>query len=168
MDFKLELGKAIGAVVGMEAEEVSSWMEVPPESAMGDYAFPCFRLAKTMRKAPPMIAAELAQQVEKPDFVERVEVKGAYLNFFLDKATVQMWAIEQAFEIEFPTRRTRSTSASRCNSPPPTIRRSTLRRKPTERAGRRRSRRPRACGASATSTTSARRSARGVSPRSTA
>ena len=90
------------------------------------------------------------------------------MAFFLDKATVQMWAIEQAFEIEFPTRRTRSTSASRCSSPRRTIRRSTPRRKPTARAGRRRSRRPRACGASATSTTSARRSARDVSPRCTA
>lgn len=98
MDFKLELGKAIGAVVGMEAEEVSSWMEVPPESAMGDYAFPCFRLAKTMRKAPPMIAAELAQQVAKPDFVERVEVKGAYLNFFLDKATFAKAVLEEIAE----------------------------------------------------------------------
>ncbi len=87
MDIKLELGRAIGAVVQMEAEEVAGWMEIPPDTAMGDYAFPCFRLAKTMRKAPPAIAAELAQQVEKPAFVEKIEVKGAYLNFFLDKAS---------------------------------------------------------------------------------
>ena len=53
---------------------------------MGDFAFPCFKLAKTFRKAPPMIAKELSEKIEKPDFLSEIKVMGGYLNFFVDKS----------------------------------------------------------------------------------
>ena len=53
---------------------------------MGDFAYPCFRLAKVFRKAPPMIAAELIEKIEKPAFIAKMQVVGAYINFFVDKS----------------------------------------------------------------------------------
>ena len=53
---------------------------------MGDYAFPCFRLAKAMRKAPAAIAAELKDKLVLPAGITRAEVAGGYLNFFEDRA----------------------------------------------------------------------------------
>ncbi|MBQ6845984.1 MAG: arginine--tRNA ligase, partial [Oscillospiraceae bacterium] len=85
MDNKKELAAALSKVVGTEAEELVNWLETPPNPQMGDYAFPCFRLAKTMRKAPPAIAQEISEKIELPAFISRAEVAGPYLNFFADK-----------------------------------------------------------------------------------
>jgi arginyl-tRNA synthetase len=57
-------------------------LEVPPDPQLGDYAFPCFTLAKTLRKAPPLIAKELAGKLSA-DFLEKVVATGPYVNFFL-------------------------------------------------------------------------------------
>lgn len=69
----------------LDTELVRGILEIPPKADMGDFAFPCFQLAKTMRKAPQMIAAELSDKIEKPDMIDRIEVQGAYINFFLKK-----------------------------------------------------------------------------------
>jgi arginyl-tRNA synthetase len=86
MDFKLEIAKLLAAAVPMELEEAFAAIEVPPNAEMGDYAYPCFKLAKVFRKAPPMIAAELMEKLEKPDFIDEIKVQGAYLNFFTNKS----------------------------------------------------------------------------------
>ena len=73
------------AIEVLNAEQISELLEQPPKKEMGDYAFPCFRLAKELHKAPPLIAKDIADSLEKADFVEKVEVLGAYINFFLNK-----------------------------------------------------------------------------------
>jgi arginyl-tRNA synthetase len=60
-------------------------LEVPPDPALGDFALPCFPLAKTLKKAPPVIAKELAASLKKPAFVDRIVATGPYVNFFLKK-----------------------------------------------------------------------------------
>ncbi len=60
-------------------------LEVPPDPALGDFALPCFPLAKAMKKAPPLIAKELAASLKKPAFVDRIVATGPYVNFFLKK-----------------------------------------------------------------------------------
>ena len=85
MENKLRIAAAIAAQTGLEADQLRDWLETPPDPAMGDYAFPCFRLAKTMRKAPPAIAAELAGSLGHIDGIASMEAKGGYLNFFADK-----------------------------------------------------------------------------------
>jgi len=85
MDFKLEIAKKINALVDMEVERALELIEIPPQPSMGDYAFPCFQLAKVMRKAPNMIAAELSGKVEPDSVVERAEAAGGYLNFFINR-----------------------------------------------------------------------------------
>lgn len=56
------------------------------DAAFGDWCLPCFKLAKVLRNAPPRIAAELAEKIEKPVWLDKVEAVGGYLNFYLDKA----------------------------------------------------------------------------------
>ncbi|NLW12503.1 MAG: arginine--tRNA ligase, partial [Clostridiaceae bacterium] len=86
MDFRQEIVKALAARTGLAEDQIDVWLEIPPQSHMGDFAFPCFRLAKTMRKAPPMIAAELADVLATADFIERTETAGGYLNFFVRRS----------------------------------------------------------------------------------
>ncbi|MBQ2985691.1 MAG: arginine--tRNA ligase [Clostridia bacterium] len=86
MDHRTAIAKALSALTGMEADTLRDWIENPPNTDMGDYAFPCFRLAKTMRKAPPAIAAELQASLELPAGFSEARAVGGYLNFFADKS----------------------------------------------------------------------------------
>ena len=86
MDTRNDIALAISAATGMDAAELLSYIEIPPDSSMGDYAFPCFRLAKAMRKAPTAIAAELKDKLALPAGITSAEVAGGYLNFFDDRA----------------------------------------------------------------------------------
>lgn len=70
-------------IEGMTNDEIASFIEIPPRPEMGDFAFPCFRLAKTMRKAPNMIAADIKEAIGDVDFLDKIDVQGAYLNFYI-------------------------------------------------------------------------------------
>ena len=72
-------------VEGLEKEEIRSMIETPADSKMGDYAFPCFKLAKILRKAPPMIAKGIAEAIGDDAMFEKVEQVNAYVNMFLKK-----------------------------------------------------------------------------------
>lgn len=69
----------------LDRKTVEGILEIPPKADMGDYAFPCFQLAKTLHKAPPAIAADIAEKIGAVNILDKLEVKGAYLNFFLKK-----------------------------------------------------------------------------------
>ena len=84
LDYKLVIAGKIGEILDVETDRLVGLMEVPPRPEMGDYAFPCFQLAKTLRKAPNAIATELKEKLDIPE-VERIETLGPYLNFFLKK-----------------------------------------------------------------------------------
>ncbi len=84
MDFKTEIAKLIADKAGITAEECFGYIEVPPQKEMGDFAFPCFKLARVMRKAPPVIAQELKESIVLPPFMKECAVAGGYLNFFTD------------------------------------------------------------------------------------
>lgn len=98
MDFKLEIAKKISNIIELETEKVLDIMEIPPQPNMGDYAFPCFQLAKVMRKAPNLIAKELAEKVEKDNIVEKAEAVGGYLNFFVNKEEFIKQVINQVIQ----------------------------------------------------------------------
>ena len=86
IDFKKEVVSIIHEVVdSLDKEEIESLIEIPPNYDMGDYAFPCFRLAKIFRKAPNLIAEEIANKVELGEYFEKVENVGPYVNFFINK-----------------------------------------------------------------------------------
>ncbi|MBQ3038358.1 MAG: arginine--tRNA ligase [Clostridia bacterium] len=85
MNYKLYIAKKLEAVTGLSVGELTKVMEIPPEPKLGDIAFPCFILAKALRKAPPMIAAELCKEFENDEEFEKVEAVGGYLNFFCNR-----------------------------------------------------------------------------------
>ena len=84
IDFKQILAKSIEKVVNIDEKELESYIEIPKDANNGDYAFPCFRLAKELKKAPPMIANDIKEKIQIDEtIVEKVEVVGGYLNFYI-------------------------------------------------------------------------------------
>lgn len=69
----------------LDRETVSRILEIPPQEDMGDFAFPCFQLSKIFRKAPNIIAQEVAEKIKKTDFVSKTAAMGPYVNFFIDR-----------------------------------------------------------------------------------
>ena len=86
MDFKEHIIDKLTALTSLERETVAKAVETPPDEKLGDLAFPCFPLARVMRKAPPVIAKELAEQLSSDELIDRVDAVGGYLNFFYDRA----------------------------------------------------------------------------------
>ena len=86
MDFKAHIIDKISTLTGLEKEAVASAVETPPDEKLGDLAFPCFPLAKVMRKAPPIIAQELKSELSSDEMIERVDAVGGYLNFFFNRS----------------------------------------------------------------------------------
>ncbi|MBQ9198969.1 MAG: arginine--tRNA ligase [Lachnospiraceae bacterium] len=91
-------------VDALTKEEISELIEIPPKPELGDYAFPCFRLAKSMRKAPQMIAADIKAAIDKSadaSFLDEIQVQGAYLNFFIKKEIYVKSMVSAAFDDNF-------------------------------------------------------------------
>jgi len=76
----------VASATGLETEQVAALLETPPNPEMGDYALPCFTFAKTMRKAPNVIAEDLSGQIQTGDVITEVRPTGPYLNFFVSKS----------------------------------------------------------------------------------
>ena len=88
-DFKEIIAKKLeGGDIGLNSEEIKNLIEIPPQENMGDYSFPCFQLAKTLRKNPAQIAGELVEKLEIEDFAEIKNI-GPYINFFLNREKFQ-------------------------------------------------------------------------------
>ena len=89
INFKEEIAKEIAKTTNLEEKELVTYLEIPKDHKNGDYAFPCFRLAKELKKAPPMIAKEIEEKLDIDEtLIEKVEIAGGYLNFFLNKKTL--------------------------------------------------------------------------------
>lgn len=75
-------------------DEIMNLLENPKSAQHGDVAFPVFSLAKVLRKAPQLIASELAEKIPAENF-EKIEVVGPYINFFLNKGVVSEQTLQQ-------------------------------------------------------------------------
>ena len=86
MDYRAKIVQWLSDETGISADRIDGWMEVPPQPALGDYAFPCFQLARTLRQAPPQIAIRLADQAAATLGTDiRAQPVNGYLNFFIDR-----------------------------------------------------------------------------------
>lgn len=86
IDFKKYIAEIIAKALEMNVNEIEKSIENPKGVDNGDYAFPCFKLAKVLRKAPPVIAEETKQKlVVDEKIVTKIEVVGGYINFFVNK-----------------------------------------------------------------------------------
>ncbi|HCW04134.1 MAG TPA: arginine--tRNA ligase, partial [Clostridium sp.] len=86
MDYKKLIAESLKENIDMDLASIEKLIEIPPKQEMGDFAFPCFQMAKVFRKAPNMIAEELKSKINIEGF-EKIESMGPYLNFFVDKST---------------------------------------------------------------------------------
>jgi len=77
---------ALRPEAGLDLDAVAQLLEPPPDRKLGDLAFPCFRLAKTLRLAPPKIAAELASVLPTGGLIASATAAGPYVNLQLDLA----------------------------------------------------------------------------------
>ena len=86
INFKNKIAKYIANAINMLENEIESFIEIPKDKNNGDYAFPCFRLAKQLKKAPPEIAEEIKQKIQIDEkYISKVEIAGGYLNFYINK-----------------------------------------------------------------------------------
>lgn len=83
MDYKKIISDLIEEVIGIN---VYDSIEMPPDKNMGDFAFPCFKLAKELKKSPQLIAEDLKLKISH-EVIDKVETVGAYLNFFINKSS---------------------------------------------------------------------------------
>ena len=98
-DFKQVIAESIKTKVeDLTVEEIKGLLEVPPNKEMGDYAFPCFKLAKIFRKAPNMIAEDLSTSIELGEGVTKCINLGGYVNFFVAKDALAKKVITQVFD----------------------------------------------------------------------
>ena len=85
-DFKMEIALILSShIADLTAPEIAAMIEIPTDSKMGDYAFPCFRLAKALKKAPPIIAQEIADLLSGQPLFSTVNNVNAYVNLFIDR-----------------------------------------------------------------------------------
>ena len=87
-NIKQNIASAIAKVLEQDEQEVISNIEKPKMSDMGDFAFPCFRLASTFRKAPVQIANDIKDKLGEVEGVSKIEVVAGYINFFADNNKV--------------------------------------------------------------------------------
>ena len=95
-DFKMQIAEKIAEVTSIDVNEIKGYIEIPKDANMGDYAFPCFSLAKSLRKAPQMIATEIKEKIDITDTdIETVEIVGGYLNFTISKNELAKVVLEE-------------------------------------------------------------------------
>ncbi len=96
INFKKEVAKMISECTKICEEEIAEYIEIPPDDKMGDYAFPCFKLAKTLKKAPVIIASEIKENIKiNEEIIEKMETIGGYLNFYINKTTLIKNVLEE-------------------------------------------------------------------------
>lgn len=96
IDYRCEIAKKISDVTNISKEELANYIEKPKNSEMGDYAFPCFKLAKELKKAPVIIAEELKNNMDiDKNLIEKVEIVGGYINFYINKESLAREVIKE-------------------------------------------------------------------------
>lgn len=96
IDYRCEIAKKISDVTNISKEELANYIEKPKNSEMGDYAFPCFKLAKELKKAPAIIAEELKNNMDiDKNLIEKVEIVGGYINFYINKESLAREVIKE-------------------------------------------------------------------------
>ena len=92
--FEAQIAAALEATGTFSADAALKLISVPPDTTHGNFTIPCFSLAKTLRKAPKIIAEELAAQVKLPSGLSKVEAVNGYLNFFIDRSFLAKSTLE--------------------------------------------------------------------------
>ena len=85
IDFKDKIAEEISKVLELTKEDLKDYIEIPKDTKMGDYALPCFKLAKEMKKSPVIIANEIKEKIEMPNqYISKIEAVNGFLNIFIN------------------------------------------------------------------------------------
>lgn len=85
IDFKEKIAEEISKKIDITKEELKEYLEIPKDSKMGDYALPCFKLAKQMRKSPVDIANGIKEEIEVPNtYISKIDAINGFLNIFIN------------------------------------------------------------------------------------
>lgn len=85
IDFKDKIAEEISKVLELTKEDLKEYIEIPKDTKMGDYALPCFKLAKEMKKSPVVIANEIKEKIELPNkYISKIEAVNGFLNIFIN------------------------------------------------------------------------------------
>lgn len=88
-DYKKSIAGEISNITNVDIYNLQEYIEIPPDRNLGDYAFPCFKLAKTLKKSPQMIAQEIKEKISiDENIIEKVEIAGGYINFYTNKKSL--------------------------------------------------------------------------------
>ena len=96
MEYKEKIAELLAEKTKFDKEKIITLIEVPPQG-LGDYAFPCFVLAKEVKENPMDIARVLSEEITA-DFLEKVETKGPYVNFFISKGDLSTSVLKNIFD----------------------------------------------------------------------
>jgi arginine--tRNA ligase len=96
MDYKRYISEKL-KIEGMSVEEIYGLIALPPTSDMGDYALPCFKLAKILRKSPVAIAETLKENFPIDEVISEVSAVNGYLNFKVDKTSLTRQVLDRIF-----------------------------------------------------------------------
>ena len=94
--FKEEIAKSISEITNIDVEELMQYIEIPANTEMGDYAFPCFKLAKSLRKSPQIIANEISEKISiDENIIQKIEIVNGYVNFYINSKTLVKTVLEE-------------------------------------------------------------------------
>ena len=99
-EYKNHIVQMISELTGLKSENVTPIIEYPPSDDMGDFAFPCFTLAKEWRQAPAQIASTLAAQIAVREPIASAVAQGPYLNFTLDYGLISRDVLRDIAAVE--------------------------------------------------------------------
>lgn len=88
MNYRNIIAGKLAAYLNLDEDMINKLVEVPPKSDMGDFAFPCFQLSKTIKKSPNLIAIDIKENLGCIDGFEKIEALGPYINFFVLKVNL--------------------------------------------------------------------------------
>ena len=96
IDYKKEIAKIIGSIVKIDDKEIKKMVEKPANNEMGDFSFPCFKLAKELKKSPMIIAQEICEKMKlDAEVFEDIEIVNGYINFFVNKERIIKEVLEE-------------------------------------------------------------------------
>ena len=93
--FIAEIARQVAAATPLDPPAIEAVLTSPPDEKMGDYAFPCFTLSKSLKKKPNEIAEDIASKIETGDFIREAKAAGPYLNFFVRREAFISWVLRK-------------------------------------------------------------------------
>ena len=95
IDYNELIAEKIANAINLDKNEIKQYIEIPPQSDMGDFAFPCFKLAKTLRKSPVQIADDIKEKISEDEYIKKIETKTGYLNFYINNTKLVEEVLEE-------------------------------------------------------------------------